>query len=273
MPFCYQRIVAVRCLHPHRWKCTQAAAAEPKTIGEHIKKRRLHLHLMQSDLAKLFGVHKCSVQNWERGIHAPVAGLIPRIIGWLGYEPNDIGTRGGKSATCPTGGLREYSGPGYCMADEDSNRPPEIRDPGGDAQGSPGEQSPLQARAAFLANWDWESVVRLNRGVCERGRAQHGTNSESVATVRDEWQQRREVEASLGETLDYLRTCQATVLERCAVQAVASLSDCSRTVELSGNPMGRARNSPAFPRACCVNAFENDSGLGPLARRHSSMTI
>ena len=84
------------------------------------------------------------------------------------------------------------------MPDEDSNRPPEIRDPGGDAQGSTGEQSPLQARAAFLANWDWESVVRLNRGVCERGRAQHGTNSESAAAVSREWQQRRVVETSLG---------------------------------------------------------------------------
>src|SRR5262245_45867685 len=93
------------------------------------------------------------------------------------------------------------------MADEDSNRPPEIRDPGGDAQGSTGEQSPLQARAAFLANWDWESVIRHNRGVCERGRAQHGTNSESFAAVGEEWQQRRRLEATLGDTLDYLRAC------------------------------------------------------------------
>src|SRR6266498_2516017 len=93
------------------------------------------------------------------------------------------------------------------MADETPNRPDPVRDPGGGAEGSAGEQSPLQARAAFLANWDWESVIRHNRGVCERGRAQHGTNSESFTAVGEEWQQRRRVEATLGETLDYLRAC------------------------------------------------------------------
>jgi hypothetical protein len=93
------------------------------------------------------------------------------------------------------------------MPDETPNRPAEIRDSGGSAQGSAGEQSPLQARAAFLANWDWESVIRLNRGVCERGRAQHGKNSESFAAVGLEWQERRLVETALVETLDYLRIC------------------------------------------------------------------
>jgi phosphoglucomutase len=43
--------------------------------------------------------------------------------------------------------------------------------------------------------------------VCARGRAQHGANSESAAAVGREWDQRRQVEFTLGETLDYLRTC------------------------------------------------------------------
>src|SRR5687767_10343504 len=73
-------------------------------------------------------------------------------------------------------------------------------------EGSAGEQSPLQARAAFLQNWQWESVVRINRGVRERGRAQHGKNSESFATVEKDWEERRALEATLGE-MDYLRSC------------------------------------------------------------------
>jgi hypothetical protein len=93
------------------------------------------------------------------------------------------------------------------MADETPSRPSEIRDAGGGAQGSAGEHPPLQTRAAFLQNWNWESVIRHNRGVCERGGAQHGTNSESFATVGQEWDQRREVEFTLGETLDFLRAC------------------------------------------------------------------
>jgi len=70
-------------------KCTQVVPAEPKTIGEHIKKRRLQLHLMQSDLAKFFGVHKGSIQNWERGVYEPAGRFIPRIVGWLGYRAAD----------------------------------------------------------------------------------------------------------------------------------------------------------------------------------------
>jgi len=93
------------------------------------------------------------------------------------------------------------------MADEGANRSRKACDAGGGAEGSAGEQSPLQARAAFLANWDWQSVIRHNRGVCERGRAQHGQNSESFEAVREEWEQKRRLAAGLGETLDFLRTC------------------------------------------------------------------
>jgi hypothetical protein len=93
------------------------------------------------------------------------------------------------------------------MSNEAPHGPSKIRDAGGSAQGSAGQQSPLQARAAFLANWHWESVVRLNEGVCTRGRAQHGKNSESFAAVEKDWQERRLVETTLGETLEYLRSC------------------------------------------------------------------
>jgi hypothetical protein len=96
---------------------------------------------------------------------------------------------------------------GHIMADEAANRSREARHSGGGAQGGAGEQSPLQARAAFLQNWDWQSVIRHNRGVCERGRAQHGTNSESFEAVSQEWEQKRRLESALGETLDFLRTC------------------------------------------------------------------
>lgn len=93
------------------------------------------------------------------------------------------------------------------MGNEAPHGPSEIRNARRSAQRSPGEQSPLQTRAAFLENWHWESVVRVNRGVCERGRAQHGKNSESFAAVEKEWEERRPVETTLGETLDYLRSC------------------------------------------------------------------
>ena len=93
------------------------------------------------------------------------------------------------------------------MSNEAPHGPSEIRDARRGAEGSAGEQSPLQTRAPFLANWHWESVVRLNEGVCARGGAQHGKNSESFAAVEKDWLERRLLESSLGETLDYLRSC------------------------------------------------------------------
>jgi hypothetical protein len=93
------------------------------------------------------------------------------------------------------------------MSNEAPHGPSEIRNARRGAEGSAGEQSPLQTRAPFLANWHWESVVRLNEGVCARGGAQHGKNSESFAAVEKDWLERRLLESSLGETLDYLRSC------------------------------------------------------------------
>lgn len=93
------------------------------------------------------------------------------------------------------------------MSNEAPHGPSEIRNAGRGAERSAGEQSPLQTRAAFLANWQWEFVVRLNEGVCARGRAQHGKNTESFAAVEKDWQERRQLESTLSETLDYLRAC------------------------------------------------------------------
>lgn len=60
---------------------------QPKTIGEHIKRRRLELHLLQRDVAGLIGVHPESVKNWERGVLKPMIRHLPKIIEFLGYTP------------------------------------------------------------------------------------------------------------------------------------------------------------------------------------------
>jgi hypothetical protein len=77
----------------------------------------------------------------------------------------------------------------------------------GHPRGSSGEQSPLQARAAFLKNRSWELVVGLNRAACTRGSAQHGQNSESYAAIEAGWRQRQAEACSLAETIEFLRQC------------------------------------------------------------------
>lgn len=60
---------------------------EPATIGEHIRKRRLVLSLTQEELATQLGVNPWTVGNWETGTTKPVLRFIPRIIEFLGYDP------------------------------------------------------------------------------------------------------------------------------------------------------------------------------------------
>ena len=92
------------------------------------------------------------------------------------------------------------------MNDETETGSAEVRDVRGGVGGGACPESPLQARAAFLANWGWELVVRYNRGMCERGSAQHGFNSESQEASRRVWEAERGEAVSLKEAFDKLRT-------------------------------------------------------------------
>jgi hypothetical protein len=93
------------------------------------------------------------------------------------------------------------------MSDETAIGPAGAPDGRGHPRGSPGEQSPLQARAAFIKNWSWESVVGYNRGACARGGAQHGFNRETQEACRREWEEKRQQIVSLAETIEFLRQC------------------------------------------------------------------
>ena len=75
----------------------------------------------------------------------------------------------------------------------------------GHSQGGRRFGSPLQARAAFVKNWDWQSVVSINRGACERGRAQHGINSETGNACAQDWEALRSQVLTLAQTVDRLR--------------------------------------------------------------------
>src|SRR5262245_40156457 len=69
------------------------------------------------------------------------------------------------------------------------------------------QQSPLQARTQFLKNWNWDTVIRLNRGACERGKAQHGPNPETQEKVAAEWEKVRVQELSFADLIEFFRRC------------------------------------------------------------------
>ena len=93
------------------------------------------------------------------------------------------------------------------MDDETASRSVGTPHGRGHHGGDSGEQSPLQARTAFIKNRSWESVISYNRGACARGGAQHGQNSEGFETTRREWEEWRKRESTLLETLDFLKSC------------------------------------------------------------------
>ena len=93
------------------------------------------------------------------------------------------------------------------MSDETEIGSAGAPDRRGHSGGGAGEQSPLQARAAFLKNRSWELVIGLNRGACARGSAQHGFNRETQEACRREWEEKQREVLTLDETVEFLRQC------------------------------------------------------------------
>lgn len=60
---------------------------EPKTIGDHIRRRRLSLKLQQKQVAEQLGVTTCCVFNWEANTASPRLEYMPAVIEFLGYNP------------------------------------------------------------------------------------------------------------------------------------------------------------------------------------------
>ena len=91
------------------------------------------------------------------------------------------------------------------MSDEAESRLAGTSDDGRHPAGGAGLGSPLQARASFVKNWNWQSVIRINQGACERGRAQHGLNSETGSACAQTWERFQSQVLTLAETFDQLR--------------------------------------------------------------------
>ena len=70
----------------------------PISIGDHIKKRRMDLRLLQKELADLCNVSEDTIVNWENNKGEPKIMHYPNIISFLGFFPFEIdsSTIGGK---------------------------------------------------------------------------------------------------------------------------------------------------------------------------------
>lgn len=60
---------------------------DPQTLGQHLKKQRLMLSLLQTEVAAQIDVTVDTLRNWEKGRTQPVVAQMPGILNFLGYDP------------------------------------------------------------------------------------------------------------------------------------------------------------------------------------------
>jgi len=80
LPFCQARLNGRKPADP-------AYPPVLKTVGDHLRKRRLDLGLRQRDVADRLGANTTTITNWELGHTEPGFGWMPAIIRFLGYDP------------------------------------------------------------------------------------------------------------------------------------------------------------------------------------------
>ena len=68
----------------------QQVKQNPKTIGEHLRVKRLQGHLTQKEVAQLIGVSEDCITFWEKGRSIPQVQYYPAIIQFLDYFPFEI---------------------------------------------------------------------------------------------------------------------------------------------------------------------------------------
>lgn len=84
LPFCHAHLVGPRPLPP----------AYPQvliTIGDHLRKLRLDLGLLQREVGERLGVDQTTVANWELNRTTPALRFLPGIISLLGFDPRPVG--------------------------------------------------------------------------------------------------------------------------------------------------------------------------------------
>src|SRR5512147_702869 len=80
LPSCHTRLIAPRPL-------PASSPKSLKTLGDHIRKRRLELGLLQCEVAELLGVGTSTIWNWESNARTPTYRYYGGIVRFLDYNP------------------------------------------------------------------------------------------------------------------------------------------------------------------------------------------
>jgi DNA-binding XRE family transcriptional regulator len=81
VPFCRQTPLTLKALRSKDY------SQEPSSLGEHLKKRRRELGLLQRDAATRMGGSTATVVLWETNRARPVAAQFRPLVEFLDYDP------------------------------------------------------------------------------------------------------------------------------------------------------------------------------------------
>jgi transcriptional regulator with XRE-family HTH domain len=86
VPFCRQTPLTLKALRAKDY------SENPETLGEHLKKRRRELGLLQREAAERMGIQRDTYINWEKDKTRPVASQFRPVVAFLGYDPSPAPT-------------------------------------------------------------------------------------------------------------------------------------------------------------------------------------
>jgi DNA-binding XRE family transcriptional regulator len=98
LPFCERHVMLPRTDVSPVWTRSWPIAKEPKTLGEHLKKKRFMAGLRQKETAVKLGVSSRTLSLWECDRIYPAWVIQPRLVAYLGYDPfTETGLKNSKS--------------------------------------------------------------------------------------------------------------------------------------------------------------------------------
>jgi DNA-binding transcriptional regulator YiaG len=69
------------------WTRSFPISKEPKTLGEHLKKKRFGMGIRQEKASEMLDVSARTLSLWECGRLFPTAPYHARIVAYMGYDP------------------------------------------------------------------------------------------------------------------------------------------------------------------------------------------
>jgi len=87
LPFCERVVSVARAKYLPSHNRGIPVPKKPKTIGQHLRKRRLELGIFQSEAARMLGISTVTLSRWECDKVYPTWPLQPAVVAFLGYNP------------------------------------------------------------------------------------------------------------------------------------------------------------------------------------------